>query len=104
MEFVQSITWYAATGSDGRGGAAFSTPVEVLGRWEKGQNLIRNGRGEEIMTENVVYLDRDVAIGDYIYLGATENVDPIAVSAVEVKGFFKVPSIDEQEYLRKVYA
>lgn len=101
MYLPQVVTWYTREASDGRGGVTFTLPVGVQGRWEQGQNLVRNVRGDEIVTNHVVYLECDVAIGDYLVQGTTDETDPVAAKGLEVKAFFKTPSLGGTEFTRK---
>jgi hypothetical protein len=72
--------------SDGQGGRTFDAPVEIKCRWEERQELYTDTDGQERRSNAVVFPDRAVDVGDYLYLGdlddltSSEEADPQSVS------------------------
>lgn len=97
----QILTYWAAT-PNGNGGYDFSAPVIMRGRWEDRADLVRTPSGDEIVSKAIVYVDCDVVIGGYLYLGDTEDEDPAEVTgAYEIKQFHKIPGLRAVDYERK---
>lgn len=102
-DFPQTITLWSAT-PDGFGGNTFAAPVLIKGRWEEKQVMYYSAKGDEVQSKAVVYLDTDVAIGDYI---AQDDQTGTAVAtnssgASPVMQFRKSPDLRQHEYERKV--
>jgi len=102
--FSQTITYWGSPSTSGWGGKTFDTPITLSGRWEDKQELFIDPMGNEVRSLAVVYVDQDVDLGGYLYLGTSTESDPETVSeAREIRSFAKVPSIDGETYLRKVW-
>lgn len=90
----QTLTWWARSGNSGYGGITFAAPVTIYGRWEDKQIMFRDRFGDEILSNAVVYVDRDIEIGDYLIRGINAGTNPaIIAGAFEVKQFIKVPDL-----------
>ena len=77
----EDITHWPATGSDGYGGFTFGTPVKIKGRWEERAVLFINADQEESVSESIVYLGTDIAVGDYLGQGdLVATPDPTTIS------------------------
>lgn len=100
----QVISHWSKSGSrDTYGNPTWDTPVLILGRWEDRTEKITLPTGEEYISRSIVFLDTDVAIGDYIFQGefGSGDTDPHNVTdAFEVKDFNKVPRLRSSEYER----
>lgn len=106
MNFVtrnlfEDITVWVAGTTDIYGNPTWSSPSTIKGRWEDKQVKAVDARGDEIISQAVVYVDTDVALGDYIYQGVSTATSP-PVSAKEVRNFSKIPSLKGNIYQRKV--
>ena len=105
----QSAVYWSTPVASGYGGYSFSDPVELDVRWEERQELFINVQGKEERSQAVVYLDQDVDIGGYLYLGELDDFDssdpdPQNVSdAKEIRAFQKIPNIKATSFLRKVW-
>ena len=65
----EDVTHWPLTGSDGYGGFTYGTPVKVKGRWEEKAVLFINDDQEEKVSEAIVFLETDIAVGDYLGQG-----------------------------------
>lgn len=100
----QVATVWAKGAQDGFGGTAFSTPIQIPCFWEDKQLLAIDKDGNQVRAEAVVYLDRDVALGDYLYLGVSNATTPIGLdTAKQVIQFRKIPNIRCTEFERAAY-
>ena len=105
--FKQTIVYWGNPQPDGFGGFSFDDPVEISGRWEDKIILFINANGEEVRSEAIVYIDRDVDLGGYLYLGSLNDLDSDptpsdTLNAKEIRAFYKIPNIKGTAYFRKV--
>jgi len=99
---LQTATLWTRDSVDSYGDPTFSAPVSILVRWEQKTELFVNVRGEEKRSNSVVFLDRDVAVGDFLLLGTSTAADPTSVqNAQQVQDFRKIPSLDGSKYERR---
>jgi len=99
----QKVTSWTAT-EDGYGGHNFGTPSVIDGRWEDRQVEIRDATGSRYITKSVVYLNVDIAIGDYLYEGESTEADPTTLpTAHPVQQFSRIPDLRGVETERKAY-
>ncbi len=78
---LHDITHWPVTGTDGYGGFTFDTGVEVKGRWEDKGELFLDEDNEEQISNAIVYLEIDVAIGDFLAQGLHNAVaDPTTLT------------------------
>jgi hypothetical protein len=76
----EDVTHWPLTGTDGYGGFTYGTPVKIVGRWEEKAVLFLNADNEEVISEAIVYLDTDVAPGDYLGQGdLAATADPTTI-------------------------
>ena len=106
----QTAVFWANPVEDGQGGATFDEPVELSVRWEQKQELFADASGQERRSDAVVYVGRDVAVGEYLFLGGLDDLstaeagDPLIVTgAYEIKKFEKIPDLSTSRYVRKVW-
>lgn len=100
----QTITHWANNQPDGYGGFTVSNPVQIKGRWENKSEIVRTLKGDDVTSRAVIYVDSDVKIGDYIYLGTSVASDPTTVAGAEqIIAYKKVPSLRMNEFERKVW-
>lgn len=100
----QDATWWAST-SDAFGGFTFGAPVSVKVRWEdRNEVFVGPLDKSERVSAAVVYLDRDVGLFDYLYLGVSVASDPTAVAgARKVERFDKIPDLRNLQVMRKAF-
>ena len=99
----QDITVWQPGVNDGFGGFTFPAPTLIKGRWEQKQELFMDPKGEELMSEAIVYIDTDVTIGQYIAEGdQTAIADPTTLSdAHRIKQYMKIPDLRFNSFERK---
>ncbi len=93
----QDATKWTAT-PDGFGGWSFTTPVALKVRWEEKAVLFRDQSGEEVISSAKVFLDVDVKVNDWLFLGVSTDADPTTIAAsvgtaYQVRMFEKLPSL-----------
>lgn len=99
----QTATYWARQGTDGLGGYAYAAPVTIACRWQNTNDMFRDQQGREVVSAAVVYVDREMAIGDYLYLGTSAAADPKSVSgSEEIRGYNTSPDLSNSEILVKV--
>lgn len=104
----QTVTYWGNPAPDGWGGFTFDDPLAIVGRWEDRTELFINAAtGREERSRAVVYLNQDVDVGGYLYLGtATDSADdnPKDVDgAFQIKAFEKSPDIKGTRFSRKAW-
>ena len=104
-----AVHWPTPT-KDGFGKLTYGTAVEISVRWEEKNELFLNQEGKQQVSRAIVYVDRDMVIDEYLYLGeltdlsTQEKSNPnLEVYAYSIKGFKKSVSINGTEYVRKVW-
>ncbi|NLW89992.1 MAG: hypothetical protein GXY34_00100 [Syntrophomonadaceae bacterium] len=80
----QSAVWKHVTGHNGYGEAIFDDPVTVKVRWEGKRRLVRNKKGEEVVSEAIVYCLEAVQPGDSLEY---EDLEWIVINVTEATGF-----------------
>lgn len=106
----QTAVYWGGPSYGGYSKKTFAAPVEVSIRWEDKQELFTDSQGKEKLSQAVIYLNQDVVVGAFIYLGdlselgSSEEGDPYLVaSAKEIMAFNKLPNVGATQYLRKVW-
>lgn len=100
----QTLTWWAASGGDGFGGDLFAAPLAIKGRWEdRTEKYIGQLDRRELISNAVVFVDRDVAVGDYLVQGdQTAQANPTLVAgAYKVQQFKRVSDIRNVETVKR---
>lgn len=80
----QIATWWAVS-PDGTGGDLFDAPVLIACRWEDRQETyIGQIDRREHVSKSIVYIDREIAVGDYLALGdQMATADPTSLAAAD---------------------
>ncbi|MEW5725094.1 MAG: hypothetical protein AB1896_18420, partial [Thermodesulfobacteriota bacterium] len=95
------LVYWPSPVSNGRGGFTWGEAVEIKGRWEGRSEVFLDQDGREIRSQAVAYVDQDVDLGGYLYLGALDNLDPdhsdptLIEGAWEIRSFKKVTALKE---------
>ena len=74
----QTAVYWGGPENDGRGGYTFvdsEGPTEQDVRWEDKQELFINPLGKESLSRAIAYVDRDMEVGGYLFLGNMGAVD-----------------------------
>lgn len=83
---TQTMTQWVVTNTDV--GFSFALPVTFKCRWEDIQKIFNGPNNESLISNAIVGLSADVAVGDYIYLGESVETNPTTVSgAFRVRQF-----------------
>ena len=99
----QRITYWSPGNPNDFSGRSFGIPSSLNGRWEDKSVLFIDSFGNEARASSVVYLDSDVIIQGYLYLGESTNSSPLNVSgAKEIRDIRKTPNLAATEFERKV--
>jgi len=108
----QDALWWSVPVADGRGGWTFTDAIEIQVWWMDSAQLFLDNDGEEKISKSIVFPDRDVVAGEYLYLGAESSLDsaqsistnPTAVlGAFQIRQYSKIPNINTTKYLRKAW-
>jgi hypothetical protein len=101
----QDVTHWPVTGSDGYGGFTYGTPVLLKGRWEDKAVLFLTLENEEVVSNAIVYLDTDIAVGDWFGLGdLTATNDPSTIiGTYRSRQYHKSTDLRALQALRKVF-
>jgi hypothetical protein len=99
-----NLTLWPVTAGDGYGGDVFGTAVLIKGRWEdRAEKYIGQLDRRESISQAIVFVDRDIAVGDYLCRGdQTAQANPSTVpGALKVQQFKKIPDLRDLEYMRR---
>lgn len=106
----QTAVYWANAVDNRAGGWTFDAPVEVSVRWEDRAELYRDAKGEEAVSNAVVFVGQDMAIGEFLFLGALADVtaaqqtDPLKLdSAYQIGATEKIPNVRNDIQIRKVF-
>lgn len=99
----QTVTYWAPGGNDGFGGVAFDAPIQINGRWEDRTELYTDEQGNEQKARARIYVDQDVELRGYVFLGTSTSTAPESVSgAYEIKDFRKTPNLAATIFERRI--
>ncbi len=93
---------------DAYGKPIYSEPVEISCRWEEKTEKYLNAKGEEVLSNAVVFVAQDVQLSGVLMLGTlddiTDEVNPLENSgAFSIQRFEKLPDLKAREFLRKAF-
>ena len=103
-----AVHWGTPT-NDGYGGRAFASTTDILVRWEDKHELFKDSQGREVVSRAVVFVDRDIPVGDFLMLGTVAGLTPGAAQpsdnaeAFEVRSFTKIPDLMGTRFTRKAW-
>jgi hypothetical protein len=103
----QAAVYWGPPVDDGDGGFTYPAPVEITCRWDETKGMAKDLKTHDEVSNSTVYVDRDVEINGYLFLGSLSEVDeaakPTAIEgARRIEGFQKIPNLKATEYLRVV--
>jgi len=84
----------------------FDNPVDIKCRLELAEGATVDPISYESIEQSVVYVDRDVDVGGYLYFGPLKAADlgvvfpPDVEGAHRISGFRKVPDLRGKRFLR----
>jgi hypothetical protein len=109
-----AVWWPLASANSGGididqyGRPVHAAPLEIKCRWEDVAVEYISPDGTQQTSKSVVYVDRDVQVGEMLMLGQLSDVTNMSqpwnnAGALEVKQFSKLPDLRARRYLRTVY-
>ena len=88
---------------DGDGGHTFPAPVQIKCRWEKAEGAVMDIISHSVDVNSVVYVDREVEVNGFLYLGDIGDVtgwNPAArTEAKRITGCKVIPNLRATESL-----
>jgi hypothetical protein len=100
----QDATYWPPGANDGLGSLALGNPVSIKCRWQDAQELFRDAAGNEVTSSAVVYVDRELEVKGFLYLGVSAVADPRgSLDAREIRQRASSPDLRAQRVLNKVY-
>lgn len=101
----EDVTHWPISGSDGYGGFTFNSPVKLKGRWEEKAVLFLSANNEEQVSEAVVFVDTEVAAGDYLGRGdLTATSDPTTIADTRrIRQYQRTTDLRNLRSIRKAY-
>jgi hypothetical protein len=100
----QDVTYWGPGTKDGYGGVTFAAPQVFKCRWEDKLEKIVNQLGQEIVSKSRIYLNNDVAVDGYLFLGTSAASDPKTVAgAREIVAIGSIPDLRNLRTLRVAF-
>jgi hypothetical protein len=102
----QKAVYWANPVPDGYGGSTFDSPAEIDCRWEDSNELFLNDKGENVPSNSKVFVNQDMTVGEYLFLGELTELDSHQDperqnGAYRIKSFQKTPGLRAKQYIRK---
>ena len=98
------ITYWSPGLMDVFGELDFATPMELAGRWQATNELFTDINNREQISNAIVYLNMEVEVGGWLFLGFDPSNDPKEVAgAYEVKKVDATHRLKSSDMLYKVY-
>lgn len=92
---TQTLTYWPPGGTDRYGKPQSGTPVQKPCRWEDRTEEVQSKTGQEVTSRSRVFLDDDIDLDGYVYLGVSDGADPTTVA-----GAFEIQAKGRQSDLR----
>ena len=107
MRKQHAVWWQRVSAPDVFGRYSYLPPVEVECRWDDAIEEVVNVKGEKVLSQSVVYVDRIMAPGDYLSRGTLDSDTPDdpteASGASEIQRFDQNPNFKATETLLTAY-
>jgi hypothetical protein len=97
----QTATYWAPGAAGPTGQATFAAPITLSCRWEDKQVLFKDSNGKDSVSQAIVYVDRQLAVEGFIYLGVSVGTDPRGIGH-EIKAVGKTVNVRAKKRLNKV--
>jgi len=97
----QKAVYWAPGSVNAFGEIQLGIPTEVKCRWEDKHDEFIDSQGETVVSNAVVFVDSNLAVGGYLWLGniGVAPLDP-KKDAYLIRKFEKLPNFKATEYLR----
>lgn len=89
----QKAAYWAKATQDGYGDYTYSEPIEINCRWSTKTEMVKNSKGEEVVSTAKVYVDRILEIEGFLSLGELTVSTP--ASPESDKNAYAIIRIDE---------
>lgn len=118
MRKQKAVLWTAKDTRDEFGQVQFNDPIEIKCRWEGKRTRFINANGEEVVSEAVVYVDRELnPNGDYLWEGGLDELPSSDATPYDesefrnankklprpLRAFTKTPDLRAKEFLLVSY-
>lgn len=110
---VQTAVLWEYISPDGKGGALFEEPIEILCRWDEKTEVKINNKGLNFASAASVLTNHEVKREDYLFLGTLEDATLInsdVSNPKKIKGAYAVIQMDKipmvgktDEFVRTAY-
>lgn len=100
----QTLTYWPPSAEDRYGKPVSGTPVQKACRWEDRTDEVQSKTGQQVTSRSRVFLDDDVDIDGYVYLGVSDATDPTTVDgAYEIQAKGRQPDLRGLRQLTVLY-
>lgn len=108
----QRVLYWGTPVSNTEGGFTFAAASELRARWEDRQVEYFDAAGARKLSQSVVYVEADVAVGGFLRLGTEDDLEsgqdvstsPYDIDgAFRIGGFDKLPDIRARRFVRIAY-
>ena len=107
MRRQKAVWWARSAAPDAYGAFTFSAPVEIDCRWDDQAVEFMDGKGQNLVSNSVVYPDRILSVGDRLRrgsLGGGLPGDPLTLTdTFSIKRFDQTPNFKATETLYTAY-
>lgn len=108
---AQTAVYWDSPIPDGHGTYTYDSPIEINCRWENKSEVIKDDKGEEIVSFAQVYVDQDVSENGYLFLGDLDDLDSAEEESPETAyGSYRIKKFEKSaehrsttQFLRKAY-
>jgi len=106
---TQTAVYWGNPKPNGFGGYTYDSPVEIKCRWEGKSKLIRDDKGNEVVSKAEILVTQDLDIGGMIKLGTLADLSPSQLpedepDAYKILQVEKIPLFrSPDEFIRRVY-
>ena len=104
MRKQKAVWWQRSALPDQYGTYSYAAPIEIDCRWDDTTQEYRHPKGQVEMSNAVVYVDREMAVGDMLMKGEWESDTPdnpleLDSGVFEIQRFDNNPNIKATEFL-----
>jgi hypothetical protein len=108
----QKAVYWGSPSYDGYGGRTFASPVEILCRWVKKNEMFIDASGRETVSNAVVIVGQSLDLGGFLYLGTLLDLDSSSVTpddvsgitgAKEIRAITEVPDLQGTMVVRRAF-
>lgn len=104
IKYLQTLTYWGNPQPQGYGGFSYDAPVQISGRWQDSDALVRDERGQQIRAESEVFVSQAVEPGGYLAVGEHTEPNPLDVpEARRIAMPSNINSISGRFRTRKAY-